>query len=360
MSPASFQPKGAFAIVGAIIAILLLVQLAAPPETVSAISSKFQSLQTHNDLQLSEMNSTLGFEKVFVINLPERSDKRDAMTLATSLTNISVEYVDGIKGESVPDKALPRGAELRLISDNMIGSWRAHMNTIRSVMEKGYSSALIIEDDADWDIRIKQQLAQFAIGARWLQDTSETDSTRSPYGDDWDVLWVGHCVDSLDPTDPRTFVIEGDVSAADPRQLFKSNEEIPSWIADLPPHSRIVHNAKTPICTFAYAVSRRGAQRLLYNLAVNELQGNFDNALAWMCQAKAMGARCLSVYPSLFHQHRAAGIAGKNSDNLDSTPELTEAHTDRIQWPTKMNIEKLLRGETNFVDQFPDKPEAAA
>jgi hypothetical protein len=71
------------------------------------------------------------FERVFVLNLPERDDKRDALSLAASLTNISVEYMEGIKGDTIVDKALPSGQENRKIPETMLGSWRAHMNAIR-------------------------------------------------------------------------------------------------------------------------------------------------------------------------------------------------------------------------------------
>ena len=72
------------------------------------------------------------FEKIFVINLPERSDKRDAMTLTTSLMNMTVNYVDGVKGDAVVNKSLPHLQEGRGFPEPMLGSWRAHMNAIRT------------------------------------------------------------------------------------------------------------------------------------------------------------------------------------------------------------------------------------
>lgn len=47
------------------------------------------------------------FEKVFVVSLPERSDKQDAIRLTASLTGFDFEILDGIKGASLPPKALP-------------------------------------------------------------------------------------------------------------------------------------------------------------------------------------------------------------------------------------------------------------
>jgi len=72
-------------------------------------------------------NSTLGFEKVFAIGLPERSDKRDALALTSSLTGFKIDWVDGVKGESVPDKALPFGVDRVVLWENNLGSWRGHM-----------------------------------------------------------------------------------------------------------------------------------------------------------------------------------------------------------------------------------------
>lgn len=76
-------------------------------------------------------NTTLGFGKVFVIGLPERSDKRDALTLTSSLTGFDVEWIDGVRGESIPDKAVPFGVDRAKLMETNLGSWRGHMNAIR-------------------------------------------------------------------------------------------------------------------------------------------------------------------------------------------------------------------------------------
>ena len=77
-------------------------------------------------------NQTLGFSKVFVLGLPERTDKRDAITLASALTGFKVEFIDGIRGETVPNKALPFGiGDRAAFMESNIGSWRGHMNAIQ-------------------------------------------------------------------------------------------------------------------------------------------------------------------------------------------------------------------------------------
>lgn len=65
------------------------------------------------------------------MGLPERSDKRDALTLISSLTGFEIDWVDGVKGESVTDKAMPYGADRVKLWESNLGSWRGHMNAVR-------------------------------------------------------------------------------------------------------------------------------------------------------------------------------------------------------------------------------------
>lgn len=81
-------------------------------------------------------NATLGFETVFVVNLPERADKRDALSLVSALTDIKLTWTNALRGTSVPDKALPLGVDRQGWRDGGIGSWRSQMNVIRTSVPK--------------------------------------------------------------------------------------------------------------------------------------------------------------------------------------------------------------------------------
>lgn len=72
-------------------------------------------------------NSTLGFQKIFVISSPERATQRDVMTVAASVTGLSFEIVEGVQ---------------RKAGDFDI--WRSKMNAIRRILEEGLGSALIL------------------------------------------------------------------------------------------------------------------------------------------------------------------------------------------------------------------------
>lgn len=67
------------------------------------------------------------FERVFVINLPERYDKLDAFSLAASLTGFTHDVIEGIKGSSIGNKTLPTLENLPKVTNLFLvaGSVRA-------------------------------------------------------------------------------------------------------------------------------------------------------------------------------------------------------------------------------------------
>lgn len=69
------------------------------------------------------------FEKIFVIGLPSRTDRRDSMSLAAALTDLQIDYVDGVT--EVDQKSLPPGAQKVNLDSGGLGNWRAHMNIAR-------------------------------------------------------------------------------------------------------------------------------------------------------------------------------------------------------------------------------------
>ena len=220
------------------------------------------------------------------------------------------------------------------------------------IVENDLSSALILEDDVDWDIRLKDQLADFARGSRYLLNITESAKTHSPYGDGWDVLWVGLCRDELAKDDPQLFIINEDPSVPNFANLRAKDEP---HLKEHGEHSRLVHMAGGPVCSFGYAVSNKGARKLLYALSVKELRGIFDNALSWWCTDHSQDANCIVAQPTYFFHHRPAGKANKASDIQDygdSTHE--KGHTQNIRWSTKINLEKLILGHKDYEDSYPD------
>ncbi|KAI1828260.1 glycosyltransferase family 25 protein [Xylaria intraflava] len=300
----------------------------------------------------SVTNGTLGFSKIFAVGLPERTDKRDALALTSALTGVQIEFVDGVKGESIDTKALPAGADRSSLREENWGSWRGHMNAIRRIIDEGLESALIMEDDMDWDVRLKTQLKQVAEGARTVMPSGARPS--SPYGDAWDVLWLGHCGEIFPETLP-----ENAGKPVHPKYTIYEDETVPplSKITGLvdfkayPEFTRWVHVSGGPICSFAYALSQSGARKVLLDLSIDHLHGAFDNALAGLCRDGVMGnvnglqAKCISVTPPLFFHHRAKGNSLRDSDIELYDPTLREkGTTENIVFSARNNVRNMMLG----------------
>ncbi|KAI1211880.1 glycosyltransferase family 25 protein [Annulohypoxylon truncatum] len=269
-------------------------------------------------------NRTLGFSEIFVINLPSRTDRRDAMALAGAVSNLTFTWIDGVSSDQIGHDNAPAKNEIR--SSGAKGSWRSHMNALQAVVKNGIGSALILEDDIDWDIRLKSQLQIFASASRtWLRESrseenpvrlldfvpfslqKEDDGTanmesgkdtiqldhnmgadglahRTAYGDGWDVLWLGHCGTDF-PSDksqlsPLRIAIPGDDTVPVPKHLkphpFASRDRLGEIY---PPHTRVVHASNGTVCSLAYAVSHKGARNLL-----SKFESHYDTQWDLMLQ----------------------------------------------------------------------------
>jgi hypothetical protein len=137
-----------------------------------------------------------------------------------------------------------------------------------------------MEDDVDWDVRIREQLHDFALSSRALiqplqgrpgkskyadptypnpmegspKKLPDMDFYRlpttinpsdSPYGDGWDVLWLGHCgmhfaFENSDLMSKGRVVKHNDVTVPPKKDLWSINKPF-SLLDDYPAHTRVVH-----------------------------------------------------------------------------------------------------------------------
>lgn len=290
------------------------------------------------------------FQEVKVISLPERDDKRDAWAVTTSVSGFTVDLMDGVHGASISPNALPYP---KTSKPGVLGCWRAHMNMLRDLVERQVSSALIFEDDADWDVALKAQLFQLGRGSRWVLNQSETATLHSPYGDGWDVLWIGTCEANINQQNVRRFVIDNDLTAGDSSKFYAHNEPV-RHSPSLRFQTRVVFSMWDGYCTTAYAVSLSGAKKILYHLGLQPVDAPIDLGMSSMCEEKKSGFSCIAPYPPLIGTYRPAGRRSGWSDIEDmggsAGDEIEEfAHAERLQFSTRMNLERLLRGEKSFV-----------
>ncbi|KAK9244525.1 hypothetical protein V1506DRAFT_554581 [Lipomyces tetrasporus] len=147
-----------------------------------------------SDLASTAWNETLGFGEVLYVSMPERTDRQDAMNLAASMSELKLRLING------PSRIIMQKWTLR---PSELGCWRAHADAWRYVIDSNIETALIIEDDIDWDKNIHQvfQDLRFQMQNNTLRLVSPTDHERAsaPYGLDWDVHIMGQCYDVAHP-----------------------------------------------------------------------------------------------------------------------------------------------------------------
>lgn len=261
------------------------------------------------------------------------------------------------------------------------------------IVERNISSALVLEDDVDWDIRIKPQMRDFALASRLLvqplngtsnvlldptfpepsSDQAHTDfnvrdaktgtPTTSPYGDldRWDLLWIGHCgcrfPQASDGNTPLGRAILYDDTTVPEKQHFDAEYGDYQLTSQYPDHTRVTSRARVNTCTLAYGISQPGARRLLYELGVHKMTGTTDMMFRSVCDG--VDGRelltCLTVQPQLFQHHRPIGDTALQSDISDHSGNYNNvAFTQNIRWSVRLNFEKLLRAATDYVDLFKD------
>ncbi|KAI4283599.1 MAG: hypothetical protein L6R35_005113 [Caloplaca aegaea] len=298
-------------------------------------------------------NETLGFEKVYVINLPKRTDKLDAIRLSASVTGFNFDVIQGQNGADMSPKALPGPFNDSPGRDAIVGCWRSHMQAAHTIVNNRLSSALIFEDDSDWDVSFRMQLLRFATGSQWLLDTPPGSTPHSPYGDDWDLLWLGHCALAPIETDSRRVVLENDPSTTPFKHRFNLGAIPDMTIYDNT--TRVVYASDGGTCLYAYALSYRGAQKILFHLSMSYYHQPVDFGIHDMCHDHSRNFRCIGVFPQMVDSHRGAGSSSKDSDiSKGEEQDRKKGFSYNIVRSTRLNVGHLISGEMDKIEsQWP-------
>lgn len=218
------------------------------------------------------------------------------------------------------------------IGPGQAGCWLGHLNAMKTVAQNGWATALIMEDDVDWDIKIKEQMQLVAPMLKAL--TNAASDSHSPYGDSWDLLWLGHSGDPIDFGVGR-FQLTMDRTLPDStiyRHVYGGGSYYP-------PQLRAVHYSVAPLCTFAYAVTHAAALKM-YALS----RGGHDKIITmslrkWCTHGQL---RCITVNPEVFHHHQKAGEVASQIAVVEgwhkkaAAPALT--YTPNIRYSARCNI----------------------
>jgi hypothetical protein len=136
-------------------------------------------------------------------------------------------------------------------------------------------------------------------------------------GIDWDVLYLGSCFDI--PRDPRP----KHITYHDPNAPGRANlteafvSELEGWGVRVEnyTHKRVLAPSWYPVCTIGYAVTQRGARRLLYNVGgVKRIGSAMD--LALNDQVKRGYLKAYTVIPPLFTTWKIGGAQDSDIDDI--------------------------------------------
>ena len=311
-----------------------------------------RSLSRHSLRDLR--NETLGFGNVYVINMPKRMDKLDAMKLTASLTGFKFEVIEAIDGSKVSPKVLSTDFPESDTHDGQIGCWRSHLSFAHKIIENNLASAMIIEDDADWDVALRNQLEHIALGSQTLLETPKKGAPFSPYGDGWDMIWLGHCSSQPINDDFRRFLMKNDHTVTPPNHRT-------NWAAvpDMSPYdntTRVVYFSKGGTCTYSYALSYHGAQKLLKWLSMDIYGKPIDFGLHDMCSKPARNFKCIGVFPQIIGEHKGPGGSHRDSDiGVGGTASRKKGFSYNVVHSTRMNADALIDGRLDdVVSQWPE------
>ncbi len=189
----------------------------------------------------------------------------------------------------------------------------------RRMLEKKWSSVLIMEADAAWDVNIRAITQRLSHALNNLMDTHpRTLSTAQPSEHDpynvakWDLLSLGQCHEKTRHSD---------------ESLLYSDADAPlntSYYGHLLADQRVVRRSGGIVCTTAYALSPRGALKLLVKMNV-DMNIPIDLAIRRMIESDELIA--YSVQPSIIAQWVYRTGSGSESANSDVS---TVANTDTV------------------------------
>lgn len=228
------------------------------------------------------------FQEIQLISLPSRDDKRDAFAVAASVSGLDFGITDGVNGEDISPKALPYKMDQK---PKVLGCWRAHLDVWKDMIRRKVTSTLVFEDDADWDVSIRAQMVELARGARYTLDEAKTNP-HSPYGDDWDLLWIGHCGSSPTPWNTRRYVIHNDSTVEPPDgRAGVGRPDMSRWEGGPKGDNstRVIYPAIGGVCTASYAISLKGAQKALYRTSMVPYNAPIDWGLNDICSDRDFG-----------------------------------------------------------------------
>ncbi|KAF2260866.1 hypothetical protein CC78DRAFT_471928 [Lojkania enalia] len=267
-------------------------------------------------------NATLNFQEIIYLSMPYRTDRQDSLSLIAAASGLKLTMMPGVTPDSIHPKAMPP------------------------------HSALILEDDVDWDVNIKEIMGNFDWQLRynntirWGQNVEKGWDEECPYGCDWDDLFLGQCGGgpNLDRLDLSQVVPDEHSPKISDIHKWWQTEFKTIWNLTDSENVRVIAPVYDPICLMGYGLTRLGALRALYHIGGWRPFGNpVDNELAWRNAEGVMQGYTLSPPPIVAWRLGGAQDSDNNAD-IAAKPMESKGNVAGTSIGLKNSIRKSLEG----------------
>lgn len=214
------------------------------------------------------------------------------------------------------------------------------------------STALILESDADWDMRVKDIMTLVAEGVRPLVDWPFQPSNNterygepmdpSPYGQNWDIFWMGHCGSTPNHGEGRYYAFNDTTVSPEDREFHFGDAP---YDEQHRPGTRMVYEISSSLCSTGYAISYAGAVKLVDYF--KQGQENLDLRLTTMCRDKP-DLTCIGVFPQVIsaaqsHSNIDHG-EGAVADQAPAKEDVLVRAGPTLQYSARINAEAAKKG----------------
>ena len=229
------------------------------------------------------------------------------------------------------------------------------------MIHENISSAIIMESDVDWDLRIRDSMEGLAGGAKAIADwpfdgskhPKDLSQDLSPYGDNWDLMWIGHCGTTADGNG-RIYAYN-DTSAPDEEHAWDFAGR--PGEGHRPPGTRIVFQMRKTICTSGYAMSLQGARK--FEKHFREANSPIDLKMWSHCENDPHLA-CLAVFPQIISMAESKSNIQHTGGGQSFGHEVTEEKVvagNGIQISARVNAKKKTAGDpSKWISEWKNGP----
>ena len=292
----------------------------------------------------------------------DRCHQRSADTAVGLAAVVGNERMDTKGGRArLLDVACPDVAKVSICLPAV--TVRDHTDSGSRMIYENITSALIMESDVDWDMRIKQSMVGVGRGTKAIADwpfdpppSPEPSATKPsstedvpapqprPYGDKWDILWLGHCGSSANG-DGRIYAFN-DTAAPDEDHAWAYGERPAE--GHRPPGTRIVYQLDKTVCTTSYAISNKGARK--FEKLFQEANSPIDLKI-WDACANSPDLACIGVWPQVISMTESRTNIKHSEGGLSFGKEITE---EKIVAGKAIQVSSRMNARLGTADKGPE------